>query len=217
MGGIGSKWCRVTLTRRSTCTRYTTPTMTRASSRRSGRWTLGEGCNSATHAIRRKALVEVEVAMLQIMTKTKGSKASRGICSSKDLNHEVVLNLRPIVPAPRRQLTALVGQNLAHHRRAAVEDADLKLLVPLLPFAGAAARAAHLGVPAPPALALPEFHHLFVVLVEDLVKVRPAEVRRVEQTCQGRSRVFLRAVHLEQPAVDVRDYALSLGRDVGVD
>ncbi|CAI0650807.1 unnamed protein product, partial [Colletotrichum noveboracense] len=52
--------------------------------------------------------------------------------SPKDLNHEVVLYLAPVVPPPHRELPALVRQDLPDNRRSAVEHTDLHLLVLLV-------------------------------------------------------------------------------------
>lgn len=113
----------------------------------------------------------------------------------------MVLNLAGIVAPPRAQEPTAIGQHLPDDGRAAEEYTDLELLI----------------APAPGVLVYQDrlvLEHLLVVRVEDAGKVRPAEQRRVNEPRERALGVLGRAVHLEEPAVDVGRDVLALLRDV---
>jgi len=121
----------------------------------------------------------------------------------KNFNHEPILNLSILVPRPCTQHGALIRNLLTDNRRPAEEDSDFDFIALL---------AVLFVEPIRQNLA-----HVFVVLLHDGLDVWTPEMCRVDKAGDGRSRMFIRAVLLKEPAENMLGYLLALLRHIRVD
>ena len=122
---------------------------------------------------------------------------------TKHLNHEPILKLPTLVPRPRTQHAALIGNLLADDRRAAEENSNLDLII----FA-----AIFLVQTICQYLA-----HIVVVCFHNAPNVRTSEMSRVDKTSDGRLRMVIRSMLFEQPTEYVLGDLLALLSHIGVD